>query len=306
MPKRPKPTTQDEVFANIAAIRAERGPLQLKEQAFTRSPSPEQRRHLGGGNGGPRLDEVALKPGAALVLRTGELLFGDRHTTDLGHVCGEDPRAVRRWRCGEGSGPSPGVMLLLRMEVERRIAKLTAALEEIDYFRELRGWVPDPAPAPPPAEPEVDLAVGIRVGDAAFWLNGISAVTGGVPTPLRAITAIRMNPRARVWSATVTIFDGTQHTLECDRGDDRTETSVRFAFGPRPERRELRILWDEEAAVWRRQPDILNGPPLYVPPPRAEDDPSFVPTPYNPHRPRGRLGSPLRAEAARDPQGRLL
>lgn len=278
------------------------------EHVFRYALGPEERQHAAGGNGGPPLVEpVALKPGSALVLGIGQHLYGDRHTTDLARACGQDPRVVRRWAAGEGSGPGPAATFFLRREVERRIAKLTEALAALDEFREERGWSTAAAPPPPPpAEPEVEVAAGIQGGDAAFWLNGLTVATGGVPTPLRAILSVRMNPRARVWSATVTIFDGSEWTLECDRGDVRKETGVRFAFGPRPERRELRILWDEEAQVWERQPDILNGPPLYVPPPRAEDDPAFVPQPYNPDRPRGALRSPRRAEAAREPQGKLI
>lgn len=254
MPKRQPPTTQDEVLANIAAIREEKGPLQLKAQAFRHSPSPEQRRHLAGGNGGPRLDEVALKPGAALVLRTGELLFGDRHTTDLGHICGEDPRVVRRWRCGEGSGPGPGATLLLRRQVERRIAKLVAAMEELDDFREERGWVPAKAPPLPPPAPEVILAPAVRPDDAAWFLDGLAKATGGRPTFVRAFLAARCPPRGRHWTAEVILFDWSRQTIDCDRGADLAGGAVGFAAAT-AEHPEPRLFWDDATNAWARGPD---------------------------------------------------
>ncbi|WP_342163128.1 hypothetical protein [Methylobacterium sp. SD21] len=254
MAKRPKPLTPHDVVANITALRAERGPLKLKEQTFARSPSPEQRRHLAGGNGGPALeDPVALKPGAALVLRTGELLFGDRHTTDLARTCAEDPRAVRRWAAGEGSGPGPGATLLLRREVERRIAKLREALEEIDYFRELRGWPVPPAPPPPPA-PEVILAPGVSQEDAAWFIDQFARGDGGRPTPIRVILSAKRPPKGRRWAAEVILFDWSRQTIDCDRGADLGGGAVGFAAAT-VERPEPRIMWDDATGCWVRKPD---------------------------------------------------
>lgn len=253
MPKRQPPTTQDEVFANIAALRAAKGPLQLKEQAFTRSPSSEQRRHLAGGNGGPRLDEVALKPGAALVLRTGEHLFGDRHTTDLAGVVGEDPGAVRRWRRGEGAGPGPGHTLLVRRALARRIDKLQEDLEALDGFREEMGWATAPATPPPPA-PEVILAPGVKPEDAAWFLDGLARATGGRPTFVRAFLAVRCPPRGRRWSADVLLFDWSRQMLDCDRGADLAGGAVGFAAAT-AERPEPRLFWDDATNAWARGPD---------------------------------------------------
>lgn len=253
-----RPRTPAEVVANIAALRAEKGPLKLKEQAFAYSPSPEQRRHLAGGNGGPRLEEVALKPGAALVLKTGELLYGDRHTTDLARTCAEDPRAVRRWAAGEGSGPGPGATLLLRREVERRVAKLTAALEELDYFRELRGWATAPAPAPPQPAPEVILAPGVRQEDADWFIDRIVQAWGGRPTFVRVILAAHRPPKGRRWKADVVIFDGSRQTIDCDRGADLAGGDLGFAAAT-VERPEPRVYWDEAANGWARGPDWPDG-----------------------------------------------
>lgn len=266
---------------------------------------PDDARHGLGGNGGPPLDDepARMTPGQAIV-RGGELLYGRRFTQELAEDLGEDPRQVRRWLSGEAVPGDRPIAWLRNLAVRRAVRLLDLA----DALAPPAGPEPVEPKLEPEVEPEpeVDVAAGIRGEDAAFFLKGLTCTTGGLPTPLRAITAVRMNPRARVWTATVTIFDGSQHTLACDRGDDRTETAVRFSEGPSPERRELQILWDEEAGTWSRQPDRLNGPPRYVPPPRAEDDPSHVPQPFNPHRPRGALRSPRRAAAAADPQGRLF
>lgn len=295
------PNTREEVLAELEVQSMAAGPVVFKAREFHHALAPEQRRHGVGGNGAPALDEPEKRPlrlGAAEAVRLGGAMYGRRWKEEVAGDTGEHSREVRRWAAGE-SAPSRASLQRLLNAARRKRDREDAAIAALEAYL-------DAPPRMPPAEPEVDVAAGIRAADAAFFLNGITKATGGVPTPLRAILSVKVNPRARIWTAEVTIFDGTQHTLECDRGDDRTATVVWWAEGPRPERRELRILWDEETEVWKREPDLLNGTPMYVPPPRAEDDPAFVPQPFNPIRPRGRLGSPRRAEAARNPQGRLL
>jgi len=304
------PDNREEVLAELEAQSAAKGPPVFKERVFRHALSPEERRHRIGGNGAPALDAPEprrLRLGAAEAVKLGEAMYGARWKEEAAGDAGEHARALRRWASGE-SKPDPASLMRLIAAAHRKMdreARAAAALQAVlDDYEAAAAEEPPLAP-PAPAEPEVDVAAGIDGAAAAFWLNGLTRFTGDLPTPLRAITAVRMNPRARVWSATVTIFDGTQHTLECDRGDDRTETIARFAEGPRPEKRELRILWDEVAGGWTRLPDRINGVQQYVPP-VAVDSASRVHQPFNPCRPRGALRSPRRAEAARDPQGKLL
>lgn len=224
------------------------------QREFRYALSPEQRRHAGGGNGGPPLVEpVALKPGSALVLGIGQHLFGDRHTTDLARACGEDPRAVRRWAAGEGNGPGKGATAFLRGEVERRIGKLREALEALDVFREERGWATAPAPPPPQPAPEVILAPGVKPEDAAWFIDHF-ACRDGRPTPIRVILSARRPPKGRHWTAEVVLFDWSRQMLHCDRTDDLQGAALGFASAA-PGRPEPWIYWDDETNAWARGPD---------------------------------------------------
>ncbi|MEE7475892.1 hypothetical protein [Methylobacterium hispanicum] len=214
----------------------------------------EEARHAAGGNGGPRLDDVFIRPGVGLLLKIGRHLFGDRHTTDLGRVVVEDGGVVRRWRRGEGGGPNARHMNLLRLELVRRIDKLQKDLKALDDFREERGWVPTRVPPPPPPAPEVILAPGVRPEDAAWFIERLAAATGGKPTFVRVVLAAKCPPRGRHWTADVVIFDGSRQTLDCDRTADLGGESVGFASAA-PGRPEPWIHWDDQVGGWVRGPD---------------------------------------------------
>ncbi|SOR30659.1 conserved protein of unknown function [Methylorubrum extorquens] len=110
----------------------------------------EELRHGIGGKGGPALDAPELRRlrlGAREVLRLSVLLYGDRHTTDLARLCGEDPGQVRRWRRGEGAPPGRLAVWSVRRETLERIAELQAAVAALDA---IHPPAPEPAPAPAP------------------------------------------------------------------------------------------------------------------------------------------------------------
>ena len=139
--------------AAAAAERAARGEPEKVERTFRHALRGEEARHAVGGNGAPPLDEperAFLKNGVAEVLRLGVLLYGDRHTTDLSKVVSEDPRQVRRWKTGEGNGPSENAARWLRAEAVERIASLQGAVLALEATY--------PGIVPRPPEPEVTKA----------------------------------------------------------------------------------------------------------------------------------------------------
>ncbi|MGA4555224.1 hypothetical protein [Methylorubrum aminovorans] len=258
-------TTVAELADRIAASRAA-APARPERQ-FRHALRGETARHGRRGNGGPALDApepVVMRGCSAEVLHLGELLWGDRHTSDLARLTGEDPGQVRRWRRGEGRGPDARAARWVREEALARIAELQAAVEALDAIR------PPPAPAAPQPEPEPEVAVapGVAPEDARWFLDGLDRATGGRPTFVREVLSARRPPRARHWTAEVVVFDGQTHTLDCDRGADLQGTAVAFAWTPGPLSRQPRILWSDDAGGWVRLPDWGRGthPPSPAPP----------------------------------------
>lgn len=148
--------TLDELVDRIAASRA--APAR-PERRFRHALRGEEARTARRGNGGPALDEPeprTLRLGTAEVLRLGQLLWGDRYTSDLARLTGEDPGQVRRWRRGEGRGPDARAARWVREEALARIAELQAAVEALDAVR------PPPAPAAPSRSPPRPPRLRIR------------------------------------------------------------------------------------------------------------------------------------------------
>lgn len=252
--------TLDELHARILATRV--ATPAGSERTYRHAVRGEEARQGRRGNGGPDLDEpapVILRGCAREVLDLGQLLWGDRYTTDLARVTGELPRQVYRWQRGEGAGPSETAVRWIREEAIARMAAIQAGLDRLAAVR------PPPAPAAPepePApEPEVAVAPGVDPEDAAWFLDGLSRATGGRPSPVREVLSARRPPRARHWTAEVRVFDGAVHTLDCDRGADLEGTTVGLAWIPGDglTSRQPCIMWDDEAG-WVRGPDFVRGP----------------------------------------------
>ncbi|MFJ7441207.1 hypothetical protein ACIQW5_26555 [Methylorubrum thiocyanatum] len=213
-------TTVAELADRIAATRS--ATPAGTERQFRHAVRGEEARTGRRGNGGPDLDApepVVMRGCSAEVLHLGALLFGDRHTTDLARVCCEDPGQVRRWRRGEGAGPSETAVRWIREEALARMAAIQAGLDRLAAVRPPPPPPAPPAPQPEP-EPEVAVAPGVAPEDAAWFLDGLSRATGGRPSPVREVLSARRPPRARHWTAEVVVFDGQTHTLDCDRGAD--------------------------------------------------------------------------------------
>jgi hypothetical protein len=250
--------TLDELYARIVASRGAAPDRQ--ERQFRHAVRGEEARQGRRANGGPDLDApepVVMRGCSAEVLHLGELLWGDRHTTDLARVCCEDPGQVRRWRRGEGAGPSETAVRWIWEEAIARMAAIQAGLDRLAAVR------PPPPPAAPEPEPEPEVAVapGVDPDEAAWFLDGLARATGGRPTFVREVLSARRPPRGRHWSAEVVVFDGQTHTLDCDRGADLDGTTVGLAWIPGDglTSRQPCILWDD-AAGWVRGTDFVRGP----------------------------------------------
>lgn len=166
-----------QTVAELAARIAAAGPASADEREYRHALRGEELRHSARGNGGPALDEPEprmRKLGAAEVLRLGELLWGDRHTTDLARVCAEDPGEVRRWRRGERAGPGRVAAWAIRREAVERIALIQAGIERLDaVYPPGIATEPSPEAGPAPAatatiplgaitDPQVDLEAWIK------------------------------------------------------------------------------------------------------------------------------------------------
>ncbi len=263
----------DELYARIQATRATT-PAGT-ERTFRHAVRGEEARQGRRGNGGPDLDApepTVMRGCAAEVLQLGQLLWGDRYTTDLARVTGELPRQVYRWQRGEGAGPSETAVRWIREEAIARMAAIQAGLDRLAAVR------PPPAPAAPEPqpepEPEVAVAPGVDPDDARWFLDGLDRATGGRPTFVREVLTARRPPRARHWTAEVVVFDGQTHTLDCDRGADLQGTAVAFAWTPGPLSRQPRILWSDDAGGWVRLPDWGRGTHPRPAPAGAEPEPA--------------------------------
>jgi len=113
-----KPSSPEEV----AARRAEARERRIAAARTSARPSGEAVAAQAGrtGNGGP----PTLDP-AAEVRALGELLYGERFTTELARDVGEDPRTVRFWLAGQRAVP-PRAMAWIRAAARRRAAALVA------------------------------------------------------------------------------------------------------------------------------------------------------------------------------------
>jgi len=247
--------TLDELHARILATRV--ATPAGSERTYRHAVRGEEARQGRRGNGGPDLDEpapVILRGCAREVLDLGQLLWGDRYTTDLARVTGELPRQVYRWQRGEGAGPSETAVRWIREEAIARMALIQAGLDRLAAVRP-----PPPAPAAP--EPEVAVAPGVDPEDAAWFLDGLTRATGGKPTFVREVLTARRPPRGRHWTAEVRVFDGAVHTLDCDRGADLDGTAVGLAWIPGDglTSRQPCLLWDDDAG-WVRGADFVRGP----------------------------------------------
>jgi hypothetical protein len=99
--------TLDELHARILATRV--ATPAGSERTYRHAVRGEEARQGRRGNGGPDLDEpapVILRGCAREVLDLGQLLWGDRYTTDLARVTGELPRQVYRWQRGRSCARS--------------------------------------------------------------------------------------------------------------------------------------------------------------------------------------------------------
>ena len=155
------------LIARVQAARDAAADQPAKAEREWRHAVPPDRDGIGG-NGGPALDAPEsrrLRLRAREVLRLGVLLYGDRHTTDLARLCGEDPGQVRRWRRGAGAPPGRLAVWSVRRETQERIAELQAAVAALDA---IHPPAPEPAPAPVPAgDPrQIDLIAYIDAQQA--------------------------------------------------------------------------------------------------------------------------------------------
>jgi hypothetical protein len=78
-----------------------------------------------GGNGGPAIDERPY----AILERIGRAMHGPHWHGKIAADIGENERALRRWRAGDGE-PSPRTIAWARDEARRYIARLQRAIEE--------------------------------------------------------------------------------------------------------------------------------------------------------------------------------
>ncbi|WHQ68649.1 hypothetical protein [Methylorubrum extorquens] len=169
MTKRPEKTLSG-LIARVQATRDAAADQPAKaEREWRHAKRGEELWHGIGGNGGPALDAPPprrLRLGAREVLRLGVLLYGDRHTTDLARLTGEDPGQVRRWRRGEGAPPGRLAAWSVRREAEERIAELRAAVAALDALHP-PAHEPAPAPVPPAGDPrQIDLIAYIDAQQA--------------------------------------------------------------------------------------------------------------------------------------------
>ncbi|UYW31945.1 hypothetical protein [Methylorubrum extorquens] len=241
-----KPRTREEVLAHLAeqtaAYRAAHPVRVPREEPVRRTPvrAPVDRDGVGG-NGGPPL-ETPPPSRRGTLHRVGMSLYGERWKEAAAGPVGVSARTLRRYVADVDPVDAPdAVIVAMRRVCLAKIRELHDCIERLDAVV-------------PPTPPTV-IHPGVDPEAAAWFLDAVRAATllqAGWPSFIREVLAVRMPARGRLVEADIVLFDGALFTLEINRGPRGDLRDMRYVTedGARP-----RIVYDDEAGVWTRDPD---------------------------------------------------